>query len=98
MAAKKKTTRRAKTLPEPKPAPQRTEAGGPPEEVPELPADAAPADGEPERAGPPVAGIGLPVRKCAPQSSYSCLRTSVGFFDVAVSRGIGRFDQPGTGR
>jgi hypothetical protein len=31
----------------------------------------------------------LPVRKCRQQSSHSCLRTSVGSFDVAVSGGWG---------
>src|SRR5262249_46366928 len=43
-----------------------------------------------------TAVLSLPVRKCAPQSSHPCPRAWVSLFEVAVSEGIGRWDQPGT--
>lgn len=58
MAAKKKSTERAKGSKKPRPAPQPVRAPEPPEESPPAPADVAPVQSEPERRDPPVAGIG----------------------------------------
>jgi two-component system CheB/CheR fusion protein len=58
MAAKNKTTRRAKAPESPQPAQQPTGAGEQAGEVPAPPGDAGPAEGRPQRPGPPVAGIG----------------------------------------
>ncbi len=57
MAAKKKTTRRAKVPEQPPPAQRPTRAGEQPEEVAAPPAEAAPVESRPEQAGP-VVGIG----------------------------------------
>jgi two-component system CheB/CheR fusion protein len=58
MAAKKKTTRRAKAPEEPTAPQQPSQAGEQPQEEPTPPAAAAPVESRPEQAGPPVAGIG----------------------------------------
>jgi two-component system CheB/CheR fusion protein len=58
MAAKKKPTRLAKPPEEPQPAQQPITAGEQPGEEPTPPGDAAPAQGKPERPGPPIVGIG----------------------------------------
>ena len=58
MAAKRKNASRAKGSEKPGPASQPVRAPGPPEEPPPAPAAVAPVQGETERRGPPVAGIG----------------------------------------
>ena len=58
MAAKKKTTNRAKASKETEPAQQPVMAPEQPEQSPTTPAAADPVESKPGRAGPPVAGIG----------------------------------------
>ena len=58
MAAKKKTTNRAKASKETEPAQQPVMAPEQPEQSPTTPAAADPVESKPGRPGPPVAGIG----------------------------------------
>jgi two-component system CheB/CheR fusion protein len=58
MAAKKKPTRRVRAREGPGPAQQPTRGGEQAEEVPAPPVEEVPAEGKPDPAGPPVAGLG----------------------------------------
>jgi two-component system CheB/CheR fusion protein len=58
MAAKRKNLAQADAPKEPRPAPQPVDRPDRPEDTPAAPAGAAPVAREPQRRGPPVAGIG----------------------------------------